>query len=94
MGVHTRVGHRIVSRVRSAIQDRQKTDFKIRTNVVEKRKQSTMGIVIVRLAFCTNARKVCDNMVRLVRFTDGGEARVGVELSDGGDVADVTKVID
>lgn len=40
------------------------------------------------------ARKVCDNMVRLVRFTDGGEARVGVELSDGGDVADVTKVID
>ena len=53
-----------------------------------------MGIVIVGLAFCTNARKVCDNMVRLVRFTDGGEARVGVELSDGGDVGDVTKVID
>jgi hypothetical protein len=31
-------------------------------------------------------------MVRLVRFTDGGEPRVGIELSDGGDVADITKV--
>jgi len=30
-------------------------------------------------------------MVRLVQFTDSASTRVGVELSDGGDVADVTK---
>jgi 2-keto-4-pentenoate hydratase/2-oxohepta-3-ene-1,7-dioic acid hydratase in catechol pathway len=31
-------------------------------------------------------------MVRLVTFTEGGVQRVGVEVSDGGAVADVTKV--
>lgn len=30
-------------------------------------------------------------MVRLVTFSEGGNQRVGVELSDGGDIADVTK---
>jgi hypothetical protein len=31
-------------------------------------------------------------MVRLVRFSEGGEVRVGAQLGDGGDIADVTKV--
>lgn len=30
-------------------------------------------------------------MVRLVRFSEGGAVRVGAQLGDGGDVADVTK---
>lgn len=30
-------------------------------------------------------------MVRLVTFSEGGVERVGVELSDGGDIADITK---
>ena len=30
-------------------------------------------------------------MVRLITFEEGGSRRIGVELSDGGDVADVTK---
>ena len=31
-------------------------------------------------------------MVRLVNFSEGGATRIGVEMSDGGDIADVTKV--
>lgn len=30
-------------------------------------------------------------MVRLVNFSEGGATRIGVEMSDGGDIADVTK---
>lgn len=31
-------------------------------------------------------------MVRLVNFSEGGATRIGVEMSDGGDIADITKV--